>query len=982
MGGARKSNERGRDRDTKAKGKGREMVNGRGGASAAGASASASRASSTERSRRFMESWIEPERVRMPSFQEDGLVRQGVLENMEPLGTRPKPALIKKLTGVGREGSPTPSARGGKKKIILKRKNGTSLGNNTAGAQAAGTVSALAPPELLSGTQSPTPSTVAGIATPAVTSPISTSEDQGLPIIPQEASQKDTDYSTEDFPTEEGSEEAHRLPRRRQFKGTATPATLSESSPLLLNAQQNSSPTPTPTPKVEPLDTPNIPLFPANPISDEIPDSSTLDAQPLSLSNLKSHIRDPPSLSQHPPSSIPHLLPPIATFTQPSNSSLRDPIKQSIEGLPTTPRSVRSNASSYDSDDYFKRESSIQSPSQLVMPPERAAGMTAAALPGFASVTGDADEDQAVAGSSVHPTEQIQQPCQPPLGPHYTEGEFTRIIQHRGVVRNAVERSVAEAIKHHRYVEAYALRLAFAHNQTNARFLLQTEAVYKQFITKEAAGEWALKLKPYKDEGSKDHTALKYFVPEAETDKDFDFEAHKPQPAPYAHLVSIDLGAVRNPNKKRKHAASQAPQLQKPGQSTVQQRVGADQQEQAQPGEGGEAEPERVATPPRKRQKTQQRDSSTARKAPSTSSARAMNANGARGKRAASPLRRKTRAGSTVSDVSSLSSIGTVSPVQELQNEAADAADAAPPSKAQVASKGVAVEEDVQKMQAGQTGVDGSADVGVGVGDGVGTGVTGVNGTSAAAPEQPARAQPIRRAATRRARCTKPNAYVLLPPDSDLDPVSDSQSHSHPNNISHQSTTTSSGPDDQQHNNNTAPKHSTSLAHHKQSAKKSKTGMPDYYSAKVEPVDKALRRLSVARRKTLGYMEEARMHTANEQQRRNEAVSEESFVRNEPICAPSPPERPESASSSSSLSSVPEVEGLEPEPESVAMKGRVNGARATRASKRTHDEVEDDATPFPQDFGADAGLSTGDPSRATTPRPAKKQKTARRVKQS
>ncbi|ROV89256.1 hypothetical protein VSDG_09074 [Cytospora chrysosperma] len=150
---ARNSNDRGskdRDRDRE-----------RDGAKVGRESRDAS--SSLDRSRQFMEAWIEPERARLASFQEDGLVRQGVLETMEPLGARPKPAVFKKLFGASspfhREGSAavasanastsagagqdgggasTPGTRksGTKRIIVLKRKNGkgekaASDGNNS-----------------------------------------------------------------------------------------------------------------------------------------------------------------------------------------------------------------------------------------------------------------------------------------------------------------------------------------------------------------------------------------------------------------------------------------------------------------------------------------------------------------------------------------------------------------------------------------------------------------------------------------------------------------------------------------------------------------------------------------------------------------------------------------------------------------------------------------------------------------------------------
>ncbi|KAG8419989.1 hypothetical protein J3458_004808 [Metarhizium acridum] len=67
-----------------------------------------SRSSANEGSRSFMQRWLEPSVQNKPSFEEAGLVRGGVLENMAPLGALPK---AKKATG--ENGMPT-------RKIILK----------------------------------------------------------------------------------------------------------------------------------------------------------------------------------------------------------------------------------------------------------------------------------------------------------------------------------------------------------------------------------------------------------------------------------------------------------------------------------------------------------------------------------------------------------------------------------------------------------------------------------------------------------------------------------------------------------------------------------------------------------------------------------------------------------------------------------------------------------------------------------------------
>src|SRR6478736_5345696 len=45
----------------------------------------------TEGSRAFMQRWLEPTVQSKASFEDDGLVRYGVVENMAPLGSLPKP---------------------------------------------------------------------------------------------------------------------------------------------------------------------------------------------------------------------------------------------------------------------------------------------------------------------------------------------------------------------------------------------------------------------------------------------------------------------------------------------------------------------------------------------------------------------------------------------------------------------------------------------------------------------------------------------------------------------------------------------------------------------------------------------------------------------------------------------------------------------------------------------------------------------------
>lgn len=847
-----------------------------------------------------MENWIEPERVRMPSFQEHGLVRQGVLETMEPLGTIPKPAMIKKLTVMGREGSPTPSVRGGKKKIILKRKNGSSMGNSGAAGPAS---SATGGPELLSSTQSPTPSTVA----------------------------------------------------------TPQPATSPTPAPVLEHSSgstivQNSSPTP--TPKVERPETPAI-----IPLSDAIPEMTPEPQMEFA--------------SQPPPSSPPNVWDNIHRdhLRPPASTSLfhPDPIKESIEGaaprnVPGTPQSAHSSASTYDSvtDEYYKRGTSIPARSLFNAPCRRVASTAGAR----SSSVLDADED--AAASSAH-----TQPCipQPPLGPWYTDAELTRIVQQKDVIKTAIEYGVAEAIKHRCYVDAYALRIAYDENQDDVRFLLQTEAVYRQMATREAAGEWARTLQPYKIQGQENQKALKYFVPEAENDKDFDMETHKPLQAPYLHLISIDMKEVRNlrPARATPPAINAAEaQNHNHDENTVQPRVGetGSHEAQAQPDEA--EQPERVATPPRKRQKTQTqiRDSSKVRKAstPSAAAARAMDtATG--GSVSALTAPRSARAGSEMSDASSLSSARSITPVQEPGEEAKEA------GQAGTNAKQVSMQDTPQGEQAQSSGS-------------LGVGVSGTN-TAAHADEQAAVVpvqpitEPLRRLPARRARNLAPN-YLVLPPDSDAisnNPNLNSHSHSH----SHSSTTNNNnnninnhhhdspdamslGKSQRNHGQGSAPTNNA-WSKSQQPSKRSQRGLPDYAPAnKLDAADVKMLKRAAARKRTQELTETIRS-------------TKPSFVRGEPSQAVIPPARP--GSSSSELSSVPEVEEeLDIEME-AAQKGRVAVARATRANKRSHDAIEDGNTPFSEDFGGEAGTSTRGPSRAATPRPQKKQKKeVRRFKQS
>lgn len=155
--------------------------------------------------------------------------------------------------------------------------------------------------------------------------------------------------------------------------------------------------------------------------------------------------------------------------------------------------------------------------------------------------------------------------------------------------------------------------------------------------------------------------------------------------------------------------------------------------------------------------------------------------------------------------------------------------------------------------------------------------------------------------------------------------------------------------------------------------------MPDFTpSNSLDAGDVEYARRTTARERTLKMTAFARRTTGDSFVRGDAAVTAEAL---------SPPERPVSSSSLSSVGSDQLLDPMQEEPEVVVPKAKGKGraakagGRATRASKRTHDEMDDHViTPFSEDFGREASTATA--SRATTPRPAKKPKTGRRLKQS
>ncbi|OHW93597.1 PHD-finger domain-containing protein [Colletotrichum incanum] len=133
------------------------------------------------------------------------------------------------------------------------------------------------------------------------------------------------------------------------------------------------------------------------------------------------------------------------------------------------------------------------------------------------------------ASSSVHQTALSSDAVQP--------SESTP--ENKDVVEKAVEVAVEEALRHYRYPTAWALRTLYDENSSNPAFLSMLEDVYHQTADEDTLDEFSRLIEDKKREGKKDNQACYYFVPPSTNSR---FTPHKPKPAPYGQLLSLDLG--------------------------------------------------------------------------------------------------------------------------------------------------------------------------------------------------------------------------------------------------------------------------------------------------------------------------------------------------------------------------------------------------------------------------------------------------------
>lgn len=106
------------------------------------------------------------------------------------------------------------------------------------------------------------------------------------------------------------------------------------------------------------------------------------------------------------------------------------------------------------------------------------------------------------------------------------------------VTDKVVDIAVEEALRHFRYPTAWALRTIYDEQAGNQTFLTMVEDVFQQTADRETINTFARMVHEKKKEGKKDNKGCNHFVPPS---TDSDVASHKPIPAPYADLITMDL---------------------------------------------------------------------------------------------------------------------------------------------------------------------------------------------------------------------------------------------------------------------------------------------------------------------------------------------------------------------------------------------------------------------------------------------------------
>lgn len=104
-----------------------------------------------------------------------------------------------------------------------------------------------------------------------------------------------------------------------------------------------------------------------------------------------------------------------------------------------------------------------------------------------------------------------------------------------------IEKAVEEAVAHHRYPTAYALKTLYEEDRYNSRFRVIAEKVFTQTADAGMLEEFARMLHQKKKEAKRKNMGLNYFASMTAMGQ----APPKPQRASYGHLVTLDISAVQ-----------------------------------------------------------------------------------------------------------------------------------------------------------------------------------------------------------------------------------------------------------------------------------------------------------------------------------------------------------------------------------------------------------------------------------------------------
>ena len=102
------------------------------------------------------------------------------------------------------------------------------------------------------------------------------------------------------------------------------------------------------------------------------------------------------------------------------------------------------------------------------------------------------------------------------------------------LVEKVIEAAVDEALHHHRYPTAWALRTLYDEKMSDPDFVAMLEEVFTQTASAQTRQEFARQVEEKKREGKRENQGRQYFVP---PDDDVDLTPHQPRAAPYGRLL-------------------------------------------------------------------------------------------------------------------------------------------------------------------------------------------------------------------------------------------------------------------------------------------------------------------------------------------------------------------------------------------------------------------------------------------------------------